>query len=197
MIGAIVAGGASSRFGGEPKGLHSVGGRRIVDRVADALRGASSELILISSVTGASDWLPGVRVVPDGWRQRGSLVGIHAALTHARQPILLVAWDMPFVTGPLLRLLCDRATRSSFAAVPSSDSGLEPFCAVYTPKCLPWIEAAMAADDLRLSRVLERLPEFEQISVTDVSSVGDPARLFFNVNDTDDLAEAERLALRV
>ena len=189
-----MAGGAASRFGGAPKGLYPVGGRRILDRVADAVRMASSDLLLVTSITGASTWLPGVRIVPDGWKQRGSLVGIHAALKYANQPILLVAWDMPFVTGELLRLLRDRSERSSFATVPTGMSGLEPFCAVYTPKCLPWIEAALAADDLRMTRLLDRLPEFERVSVADVGTVGDPARLFFNVNDADDLDEAERLA---
>ena len=194
MIGAIVAGGPSSRFGGEPKGLHAVGGRRILDRVASAVRSACSEMVLISSIPGASAWLPGVRIVPDGWRRRGSLVGIHAALKYANQPILLVAWDMPFLTGELLQLVRDRSHRSSFAAVPTSDAGLEPFCAVYTPRCLPWIEAALAAEDLRMTRLLERLPEFECIGQADVAAIGDPAHLFFNVNDADDLAAAERVA---
>jgi molybdopterin-guanine dinucleotide biosynthesis protein A len=150
--------------------------------------------VLITSIAGASAWLPGTRIVPDGWKQRGSLVGIHAALKYAKQPILLVAWDMPFVTSELLRLVRDRSARSSFAAVPSGESGLEPFCAVYTPKCLPWIEAALAADDLRMTRLLERLPEFENIAASEVAPIGDPARLFFNVNNADDLDEAERLA---
>jgi len=101
---------------------------------------------------------------------------------------------MPFVTGDLLRLLRDRASRSSFATIPTGASGLEPFCAVYTPKCLPWIEAALAANDLRMTRLLDRLPEFARVSATDVAAIGDPARLFFNVNTAEDLEEAERLA---
>ena len=47
---------------------------------------------------------------------------------------------------------------------------------------------ALSAVDT-LSRMLERLPEFENVSVTDVATVGDPARLFFNVNSAADLAE--------
>jgi molybdopterin-guanine dinucleotide biosynthesis protein A len=171
-----------------------VGGRRIVDRVAEALRGAVSDLVLISSVPDAAEWLPGVRVIPDAWQRRGSLVGIHTALRHAEQPILLVAWDMPFVTGALLSLVRDRAAVSQFATIPESDTGLEPFCAVYTPACLPAIEAALAADDLRLTNLLERLPTYERIRVEDVRAVGDPGRLFFNVNTPHDLERAEELA---
>jgi molybdopterin-guanine dinucleotide biosynthesis protein A len=194
VIGAIIAGGANSRFGGEAKGLHTVAGRRIIDRVTDALRGTVSGLVLITSAPNAATWLPGVPVVPDTWRKRGSLVGIHSALDHAKQPILLVAWDMPFVTTELFMLIGSHASESAFAAVPESDSGLEPFCAVYTPACLPWIERALADDDLRLTNLLARLPEYHRIPVADVRAIGDPRRLFFNVNAPPDLARAEELA---
>ncbi|MGH7616264.1 MAG: molybdenum cofactor guanylyltransferase [Gemmatimonadaceae bacterium] len=189
-----MAGGANSRFGGAPKGLHTVAGRRSIDRAADALRGAVSELILISGAPDAEDWLPGVRVVADAWRLRGSLVGIHTALNHARQPILLVAWDMPFVTTALLSLIRDRAARTAFATVPEGDTGMEPFCAAYTPACLPIIEAALAAEDLRLSSLLDRLPAYDRITLDEIRSVGEPSRLFFNVNAPPDLARAEALA---
>jgi molybdopterin-guanine dinucleotide biosynthesis protein A len=170
-----------------------VRGRRIIDRVADALTPVTDELIVITSATGAAEWLPGVRVIPDAWRKQGSLVGIHTALSYARQPILLVAWDMPFVTTPLLELLRDRAQRAPNATVPEGPSGLEPFCAVYTPECLPTIEAQLAADDLRLASMLERLPSFERITTGELAPFGNPARLFFNVNTADDLARAEEM----
>ena len=150
--------------------------------------------MLITSVANASTWLPGVKVIPDAWRKQGSLVGIHTALTFARSPILLVAWDMPFVTRDLFSLLCDRSTASQYATIPHGATTLEPFCAVYTPECLPVIEERLAADDLRLANMLDRLPSFEKIEVSDIARVGDPIRLFFNVNTAEDLAIAEVMA---
>ena len=79
LVGAIIAGGASSRFGGEPKGLQTVGGRRIVDRVATALRAVTDELILVSNAADAADWMSDVTIVPDARTERGSLVGLHTA----------------------------------------------------------------------------------------------------------------------
>jgi len=171
-----------------------VGGQRIIDRVAGALGTVVSEYVVVANDQRAAEWIPGKTAISDISRQRGSLVGIHTALSHARQPILLVAWDMPFVTPELLALIRDRLARSAFAAIPFSDAGAEPLCAAYTPACLPWIERALAADDLRLSSMLDHLAEYERIPVDDVRAVGDPARLFFNVNDASDLARAERLA---
>jgi hypothetical protein len=42
--------------------------------------------------------------------------------------------------------------------------------------------------------MLARLPSYERVSLAEVARVGDPAKLFFNVNTADDLATAERLA---
>ena len=194
LIGAILAGGESSRFGGEPKGLRPVGGLRMIDRVANALGSVSTEMIVVSNMRGAAEWLPGVNAVADLRPERGSLVGIHTALAHARETVLVVAWDMPFVNAELLRLIRDGSTAASFTAVPDGPSGPEPFCAAYTTACLPFIEAALDSGDFRLSNLLARLPSVDHVTHDQVWRAGNPARLFLNVNDAADLARAERLA---
>jgi molybdopterin-guanine dinucleotide biosynthesis protein A len=144
--GVILAGGGAG-FGGRPKGLEHVAGVRIIDRVAAALRGAADELLLVANDLGANEWLPGVRTVADVRRGEGALGGLHAAALHAAgSPVLIVAWDMPFVPAGLLarlRTLGDAAD----VAVPESGSrrGVEPLCAFYAPSCLPAITAALVA----------------------------------------------------
>jgi molybdopterin-guanine dinucleotide biosynthesis protein A len=193
FVGAIVAGGASARFGGAPKGLRTVGGRRIIDRVSDALGAVTSELILLSNAHDAEHWLAGVTVVRDARPERGSLVGLHTALTHRSSPILVVAWDMPFVTSELLELIVSRSVHEPFATLPSGVEGPEPFCAAYMPACLPFVEAALDTGDLRMSSMLRRLPSATLIPANEVASIGDPTRLFFNVNTPHDLAVAEEM----
>jgi molybdopterin-guanine dinucleotide biosynthesis protein A len=193
MLGAILAGGASARFGGEPKGLYRIGGERIIDRVAAAMRSVTDELIVISNTPEAPHWLDGVPAFADSRTERGSVVGIHTALMHARDYALVVAWDMPFVTASLFALIVERASRSPYAAVPESGRGLEPLCAAYSVRCLPFVEAAIDASDFRLSALLERLPSCERIPQADVARLGDSARLFMNVNSVADLSAAEHL----
>jgi molybdopterin-guanine dinucleotide biosynthesis protein A len=193
LVGAIVAGGQAERFGGAPKGLHRVGGIRIIDRVAAALRAIAPELMVVSNSPDATRWLTAAAVYGDARTERGSLVGVHTALTHARQSVLVVAWDMPFVSAALLELIRDRAHDASFAVIPEGPSGLEPLCALYTRDCLPTIEAALDARDLRLSHVIARLPAVERIPTRDIEPVGDPAKLFFNVNSLDDLERADAM----
>ena len=189
-----MAGGAALRFGGAPKGLQTVGGIRIIDRVATALRATTDELIVISNDPDAAQWLSGVPTFADVRPERGSLVGIHSALTHAGGDVLVVAWDMPFVSAGLLELLRARRETARYAVIPEGPRGPDPFCAIYTRDCLPIIEAALDAGDLRLSRLIDRLPSVERISSQDIQAIGEPARLLFNVNTAHDLAVAEQLA---
>jgi molybdopterin-guanine dinucleotide biosynthesis protein A len=167
---------------------------RIVDRVAAALRSATNGMMVISNDADAGDWLPGIPAYSDVRPERGSLVGIHSALTHARDDVLVVAWDMPFVSAELLELLCTHRSRARFAVVPEGPAGLDPFCAIYAVECLPVIDAALDAGDLRLSHLLARLPHVERVPFRDIEAVGDPAKLLFNVNTAADLAIAEEMA---
>jgi len=150
--------------------------------------------MVISNAPDAQQWLPGVPAFADVRPERGSLVGIHSALTHAGADVLVVAWDMPFVSPALLELLRLRGESARYAVIPDGPGGPDPFCAIYTRGCLPIIEAALDAGDLRLSRLIDRLPSVERISSQEIEAIGDPARLLFNVNTARDLAVAEQLA---
>lgn len=192
--GAILAGGRALRFGGLPKGLERVGGRRVIDRVAATLAAAADDLLLIANDPSAASWLPGVRVAADVLPGNGALGGIHAALTRAERPVLVVAWDMPFVSAPLLAAL--RALgRSADVAVPESDSqrGVEPLCAYYDPACIGPIERRLDAGDRRVVGFYDDV-RVMRLSNADVRRFGDPAVLFMNVNSPDELVLAERHA---
>jgi molybdopterin-guanine dinucleotide biosynthesis protein A len=192
LTGVILAGGLSTRYGGLPKGLERIHGVRIIDRVRAALEPAVDDLLLIANDDGAADWLPGVRCASDVLRNVGSVAGIHAALVHAGAPVVVVAWDMPFVPTGLLRALRD-AGQDADVTVPESDSrrGLEPLCAYYGPACVPAIERRIAADDRRVIGFYDDV-RVARIPVAEVTRFGDPARLFMNVNTPEEriLAEA-------
>jgi molybdopterin-guanine dinucleotide biosynthesis protein A len=189
-VGVILAGGGATRFGGLPKGLQVVDGRRIIDRVADALRAVSDELLLVANQAEAPQWLPPVRVAQDVRRGEGALGGIHAALAHAHgRPVLVVAWDMPYASEGLLRALRATGERGYEAVVPESETsgrGVEPLCAWYAPSCLPAIERRLDAGDRRAISFFDDV-RLHRLPLAEVSQWGDPARMFFNVNCPDDL----------
>jgi len=197
-VGIILAGGASTRFGA-PKGLAVVGGVRIVDRVARALRDAGGELLLVANDSASAACLPGVPCIPDRIPGGGGLSGVHAALVHTGRAALVVAWDMPFVTAPLLRALWRRYLEAGAdACFPESASpvGMEPFCACYGPGCIADLETALRAGDFGGARFARSLKRAAWLSAAEVAALGDPARLLLSVNSQADLARAEAMAVR-
>jgi molybdopterin-guanine dinucleotide biosynthesis protein A len=159
--------------------------------VADALRAVSDDLLVIANDPAAPEWLTGVRVAPDARPGNGSLGGLHAALAHAGTAVVVVAWDMPFVTAELLGAL--RALgEGADAAVPESTSrrGLEPLCAYYASACLPAIERCLDQGDRRVISFFEAV-EVARLPPDRVATFGDPEILFLNVNSPADLALAE------
>lgn len=197
--GVILAGGGATRFGGAPKGLERVGGERIIDRVATALRAVTDDLLLVANAPDADQWLDGVRRVKDVRTGAGALGGLHAALTHAGTAILIVAWDMPFVPSELLAALRARGERAAAspdgpldAVLPESDGsrrGVEPLCAWYSPRCLAPIEASLDRDDLRVIG-FHNEARIGRLTIEEVRAWGDPTRIFSNVNTRADLAVA-------
>jgi len=192
ITGAIVAGGASSRFGGQAKGLLRVGGQRIIDRIAGALRPVVDAIAIVGKAPEANSWLDGAVVWRDESNERGSIVGIHTALRNA-DTVLVVAWDMPFVSEALVRAIRDAFTSEVSAVVPDGPRGPEPMCELYTRDCLPTVEQALASGDLRMMALVERLPRLARLPLDAVARIGEPERLFFNVNTPEDLRAAEAL----
>jgi molybdopterin-guanine dinucleotide biosynthesis protein A len=196
--GAILAGGGATRFGGRPKGLETVGGARILDRLADVLASAlGSAPLLVANAPEAEEWRPDLRVVRDLRPGLGALGGIYTAVVEAPAPVVCVAWDMPFVTAALVRRLAGGLAGAD-AVLPRSDGrrGAEPMCAAYGPACRDAIAASLDAGDRRAIAFHARI-RVDILPLTDVERCGDPAVLFFNVNTADDLARADELWRRL
>jgi molybdopterin-guanine dinucleotide biosynthesis protein A len=194
--GAVLAGGAATRYGGLPKGLESLGGTRMIDRLAAEMSQAADDLILIANDPAAAQWLPGVRTEPDLLPGRGALGGIHSALVHAATAVLVVAWDMPFVAAPLLAAIREHAeVTGADVVVPASGSRreMEPLCAYYSPACISPIAARLAAGDRRVVGFYDDV-RVERLTSEQIARFGDPAVLFMNVNSPLDMREAARLA---
>jgi molybdopterin-guanine dinucleotide biosynthesis protein A len=172
------------------KGLERVGGERIIDRVAAALRESCDDLIIVANDPAATEWIPGTRVVADVRPSLGALSGVHAALSHAREAIVVLPWDAPFVPGAMLvalRAAGEKAGADAAVAASNSLWGFEPLCGWYRTTCLAAIERHLDAGDLRAGGWLGDVKTIH----LDVSPWGDPDEIFFNVNSSADLAIAE------
>jgi len=191
--GAVIAGGANARFGGVPKGLSMIDGRRVVDRVLDALGGVVDERFLITNDPAIGEAVGDMVAYGDERAERGSLVGLHSALWHCHTAALVVAWDMPFISAALLAHLRAIGERAGAAVIPVGPSGPEPLCAYYPRATLYAVERQLAAGDLRLSHLVA-LSSAVLVPPDEVSRFGPPERLFANINMPADLAAARERA---
>ena len=116
-------------------------------------------------------------------------------MTLCREAVLVVAWDMPFVSAALLAELRRHGEARDEAVIPEGVSGPEPLCAYYPRSCLPIVDRQIEAGAMRLVDLVEALPHRTILSRTKVERFGPSDRLFANVNTPDDLATAQRLGV--
>lgn len=191
-VGVLLAGGQARRFGGLPKGLAIVDEVRIADRIFAALRGATDSLLVVSNDPSAATWFPGIPVVADAMSGLGPLAGIETALRAADgAAVIVVAWDMPFITAPLLRGMRALGETGAAAVVPSHGDPpvFEALCAYYSAEALPVCTALLARGERRAGALVDALPSAATIPQRVLVEHGEPERLFLSVDSVAQLEE--------
>lgn len=191
--GVILAGGLSTRYGGENKAFLRVGGMRILDRLFAVYTELFDEIILVvNNPREFLDW--DALIVTDIFPMRSSLTGIHAGLFYARHPFAFFsACDAPFLKKEVVETVLDSLEPAIDLVIPQTAAGLEPLCAAYSQRCLKAAEEHILQNKFKIQMALsgkriKKIPE-------DVLRQKDPELLtFFNVNSPEDLARAEQLA---
>jgi molybdopterin-guanine dinucleotide biosynthesis protein A len=192
VTGVIQAGGKSARMGGQPKALLELGGRRIIERVLDAVAAVVDDVLVVTNTPELYAFL-GLPMVPDAYPEHGSLGGIFTGLAAASgEAAFTVACDMPFLHREVARLVIARAGEGD-VVIPRVGAQLETLHALYAKACLPAMEARLRAGRLKIVgffadvRVVE-IPEVE------VARHRAPEVVFMNVNTPEELARARTLA---
>ena len=184
LAGAILAGGASRRFGRD-KAAEEVHGDRLIDRAGFALRPHCGEVVVVSSRpdTPASPWA----VIHDSRPPCGPLGGIEAALQYAGRSgydaVVVLAVDLPLVdttsVGVLVGAFAEDGARATVAAR-RGEPDFEPLCAVYPLSCLATVSELLDRGE-QAARQL-----FLTVGGTRVPGV---AGAGVNVNEPTDLAK--------
>ena len=190
--GVILAGGLSTRYGGENKAFLRVGGMRILDRLFAAYEGLFEEIILVTNTPlEFLDW--DAMIVSDLFPVRSSLTGIHAGLFYASRPFAFFsACDTPFLRKEIIETVLEHIESTADLVIPQTSEGFEPLCAAYSKRCLKPMEDHLKANKLKIQMALKkcrikRVPE-ERLRAKDPELVS-----FFNINTPKDLLRAEQL----
>jgi molybdopterin-guanine dinucleotide biosynthesis protein A len=180
--GFVLAGGASKRMG-RAKALLPYRGTTLVEYVADAVRGAAGSVVLIGDP--ASLVHLGLPVLRDEISGCGPAGGIYTALRATGTDWnLVVACDMPAVSGGALSELINAAEKSESGCVAaaSPDGRPEPLCAVYHRRCLPALDRAIKDKRLKMRDLVREMG---------VSMVAVAPAVLANVNTPDEWSEFE------
>jgi molybdopterin-guanine dinucleotide biosynthesis protein A len=195
VTGVIQAGGRSTRMGGEPKALLELGGKRIVERVVDAVAAVLDDLLLVTNTPERYAFL-GLPMVADRYPEGGALGGICTGLAAAGgAAAFTVACDMPFLHPEIIRLVVGRAGEAD-VVIPRVDGQYETMHAVYGKACLGPMEARLRAGQLKIIGFFADVRVLE-IDAAAVACHRAPGTAFMNVNTPDELARARVLAAEI
>ena len=191
ISGIILAGGVSRRLG-RNKALESVGGEPLIRRVIGCLSAISQETVVVVADMERVAALPlpdSARVAVDIYPGKGSLGGIFSGLSASNSDWgIVVACDMPFLNLDLFRHML--SLREGYdAVVPVLEDRPEPTHAIYSRTCLPYIEARVQADDLKIARFFEEV-RVRYVHQDDVARFDPEYLSFFNINTQEDLDTA-------
>jgi molybdopterin-guanine dinucleotide biosynthesis protein A len=191
VAAAIIAGGPARRLGGAVKAALVVGGRSIAERQLEALRAVFDRVVVVANDPGPWSAL-GVEVVPDRRPGDGPLGGLQAALaaTGGHDAVVCVAGDMPFLTPEVLRLLRDHAPDADAVAARVGGRA-EPLLARYARRCLPVVEAQLAAGERAVHALLEQRLAVAWLEEAALRAVDPELRALTNVNTPEDLARLQ------
>lgn len=194
--GFILTGGASSRMGKDKSRLQ-MEGQTFVQRIARELEQVSPKVSQVGRPEQAISELP---LVLDVYHQWGALGGVHGALAACNAEwALIVACDLPQVTGSLFNRLLN--LRQGFDAVAplQVDGRRQPLCAAYrVAACLPQAETLIESGERKpialLQSVSTRWVQF--IELADLPGAKD---FFDNINTPQDyqrISQADQIGLR-
>jgi len=179
-------------MGGQPKALLEVGGRRIIERVRDAVAPVVGEVLLVTNTPDLYAFL-GLPMVADVYPDHGSLGGIYSGLEAAPgEAAFTVACDMPFLHPEVVRLVVARAGAAD-VVIPRVGGQLETLHAVYAKSCLPHIEALLAERRFKIAGFFNQV-RVAEVPEAEIARHRDPALVFMNVNTPEELARARELA---
>ena len=171
VAGALLVGGASSRFG-STKALARFGGEMLAERAYRTLSEAFDDVIAVGK---AADRLPlPFPVLDDESDERAAIFGLAAALRLAGSEVVVaIPTDMPYLTADFLLLLA-----SAVAGVDVAHPESGPLPGAYRRTAVPVLERRIEAGELALWGALADL----RTRVVEAD-----AALLRNVNTPDDL----------
>ena len=190
ITGIILAGGKNLRMG-KNKAFIEVNGQRLIDRTKNLFVELFDQVLLVTN--SPLDYLDlNLRLVADLWPGKGALGGIYTGLFHASHSHAFVAaCDMPLLNKALINRLTTLSPGYDIV-IPKTEDGFQPLHAVYSQKCLPFMENLLRENNLKIIDFFHRVKKRE-VPTEEILPLDPQLISFLNINTPEDLARAEDL----
>ncbi len=190
---AILAGGMGKRFGGAEKSQIRVCGIKIIDMLMK--RFSSFNTVIVCRDENQKKLFKDYKCVVDEFRGYGPLGGIHAALRHFQDYVVVVATDMPFVMIDVLKELYRSAVHyNADVLMPYWSYGkFEPLLSVYSPRITPLVEQSLSEGEKKILTPVFRAENVVLYDAECLRKFDKELVSFFNINTPEDLKRAEEI----
>ncbi len=190
----ILAGGKSIRFGHD-KILERIGSTSLLENVISRTSPISKDIIIVTAKERAFAQFannPKIKIVYDIVPGMGSLGGIYTGLVESKTFYnLVVAADMPFLNGSLLRYMI-KVAEGYDLTLPRVNQWYEPLHAIYTQKCISPAKEILDQG----KKVIVELFNYVKVKYVEAEEIDrfDPQHLsFFNINTQADMERALKI----
>lgn len=180
MIGIVLAGGRSSRFG-SPKGDALLDGRTLIEHGRHIIGAISVTQFVV---------VPPERTCENGmlhdreeWRGMGPMAGIATVMDHVESDwYAVIACDTPGLSADVYRALASKIEETRVPVVAMFDGRMQPLVALYPREWRSTFQACLARGERALYPLLTE--------VRTVEFVGDAS--WINVNEREQLEQLEK-----
>jgi molybdenum cofactor guanylyltransferase len=181
----ILAGGKSSRMGRD-KAFVQFAGETLLQHALLVAKSVTQHVWIVGDGSKFSSVGP---VIPDIFRDRGPLGGIHAALNASETDLnLFLAVDLPLVPADLLKFVVREARRHrAMVTLPEAEGRLQPLCAVYRRAFCELANRALLNGHYKIDALFNDV-EIRVIAGAELRNGGFQETVFHNLNTPDDLA---------
>ena len=189
--GIVLCGGLSTRMG-TSKAMLPFGPETMLQRVVRLLGMVVSPIVVVAAEAQELPTLPADTIVARDEREaRGPLEGIRAglkALPEGVDAAYITSCDVPLLVPAFVERMIELA-RGYDIAVTEIDGFAHPLSAVYRRSALPHAEELIAADQLRVSHLFQRL-NTRRVPTSEMTGVDPHLQTLRNLNTKEDYEAA-------
>ena len=190
--GIVLSGGRNTRMGGLNKALLTIAGQQVIDRIIHVLEDCFEQILIVTR----QPYLYKDRqltVVNDIFEERSPLSGIHSGLINMKSEYgFITGCDIPLINREVIRILIDEMETDYDVIVPASGTFFQPLCAIYSRRCIPFIENMLRRGFMKTDRLYAEV-RLKTVSYNRFLESDPELSCFFNVNTPEDLTKAEAL----